>query len=782
MEYSIYSLLEKIKVNQIDDLILEEKLVKSGFKFHYLVDNHDILRFCFPGGFSGELFSRINNEINFEIEADIIATYEDFFYNKLSVDNPIIFLDEYIYELKSIHDQIIKCIQLSELFNYADTFYKYLDDTISTPNIRSGNIYDDFTLFIAIATGYLSNGAQKYNYLLRNPNFIIKHDSDIPFANKGIIEEIFFESFSKTHDYNNKILKFFPKNRLSKRIDSEAISRIVYINKKLLLNNDINHTNLLFLYLSSTETSKNVFENITNLLPEVFVNNQFSRFNFHRTVEQLFLKRLFQDLTPEIKLERYESIKMLIIYKEYQSGNIRDIDFSKPYGEQEFKNNLEQLEGIINSSLKELREKYIAVNFSRNEQFRDIEKLFSMLNQNDLATRFHKLNSFYKNLKEISLKYDTTLNVEVIKDLEAQFKIEHTFIIVFKKSLQKLSQSNTIEVSRGKDPISGAGQHMPVVFIGNNDYYSLLFDEIAMLYLNQFAFYESFEDRYLVMSKLQRLATNIYGKTPKIKNIEDKLVFCLYLLVLPEVQLFQDKLNNDYVKEFLISIEKSDNSLFNHDINLYSDFLYILTWVFRRNTNYDEALISTNKGLTLNPKDPRFHHSKFLINACKINENEAPVSHFYDLLEEIKLTKKLYEDFFVKLNKPDVIRINIEATLLNSEIYTEANIVAKTMDNSDNILVVKSLNKKIRALKNLITKVSIYDKYPEFLHTEALVSFLTSEFTKDMKKRKDLLFVSINLLNAAINKTQFLKNFKFQKYVDDLKLIENRRYELEKMS
>jgi hypothetical protein len=748
----ISSLLQKVSSLQIEDLIIENNLAKEGYKFYYAIDNHDIHQYCFPGDFSGDKFEQDEqtNEINYDLETDRITAYDEFF-KSLSEDNPVFFLNEYILELKDMKAELERRIMRGPLFNYATEFNAYLEEIKPDKNQI---ILEDFTLYIAIATGFIKNGAQRFNEIVKNPFFIYRSEQFDNIKNGRELLNVFIESHHSPANNTDRIFDLFMKlsklgNRFSKRTDSEAIDRICRINQVAMQNGP---SKTLILFLSTSKVTRDVAQHFQVFMPKV----KFQPFNFHRTVEQLFIKRLLQDLDFDARHDRLEKCKQIITNRE-NLDKFRIDDWNYDW------------EKIFTENLKTIREKYVNTNLARKDQFQKIRELAEDLEKASKNMNLIKLKKLYSNLQTVAKRYTNELeNINDIKIVETKFQLDQTFVPIFKKAIDKLKQGHPMKISRGKDFISGTGQHLPILFFYRSEKNAALTDQIAELYLSKLAFLHPSGTLELTR-KIIDIASSIYDSIFDIRSLHDKLVLCLYMLILPEIN-HEGKTNNEVVEEFLQEIRHLD--LTKLDDVLYSDLLYVLCWVLRRNTKYKEAMEITEKALDLFPKDPRFYHSRFLITICIQSSNpndRATKSYFKSLLEDICKAADLYRERID--DRPDSIWTNILATLLNSEIYTEILSLRGNLDDSETRPILeKIMIEKLPRLKKIIGEQ--YEVYPEFLHTEAYFELLMSQNTSDPLEKAEWRDKSISTLRKAIEVGNKLVNYDTKSYSRLLETLE----------
>ena len=210
------------------------------------------------------------------------------------------------------------------------------------------------------------------------------------------------------------------------------------------------------------------------------------------------------------------------------------------------------------------------------------------------------------------------------------------------------------------------------------------------------------------------------------------------------------------------------NELKSKNKTLYSDYLYLLTWVLRRNCNYDKAIKYIEKGLNDFKDDARFYHSRFLVmyakdsdaqkNEDKIFEKEERLIQLGLYLEDIISALDLYPK--ILNNKSELISQNIEATLLNSKLYAELCILELTPNSDANFMREKLIYLRTNYLEKL--KLIFKDKYkfyPEFLHTEATLENLESDYSADWGTRYAKIDFAIKSLTEALIQAKKLSGF-----------------------
>jgi hypothetical protein len=127
----------------------------------------------------------------------------------------------------------------------------------------------------------------------------------------------------------------------------------------------------------------------------------------------------------------------------------------------------------------------------------------------------------------------------------------------------------------------------------------------------------------------------------------------------------------------------------------------------------------------------------------------------------------IFEELYAKIEfKSDMIGQNIEATLLNSEIYLRTIII--------NISIEPKEEKRSRLddlrtekLEDLKAKMDTqYEDYPEFLYTEAYLELQESITAANPALQLDKAKYGAAAITKALNAANKLKGFKIDRYKD----------------
>jgi hypothetical protein len=725
------SLLQLLSIQQIEDLIHEEELKENGYTFNYFIDQDDLQKYCFPYGIKGQNFPNENIEKTIEIDTDMLTAYFDFF-DTLDENKLIFLLDEYLSEVINVKKTIIRLKNEQEtLFNYADNFQHYLNKKNEEfpDEINHSYIQNDFTIFIAIASGLIYDGLERFNGIITNSFFIVTFDDfekqTIFHPNKKSLIEAFRFSTSEFEGITNQVIKVYKANhayRPSKSIDAKAIARMSLINQRLSKSNEKS----LVLFLSSSSTTDMIFENFDkSLLAKI--NNR--KFNFHRNVQQLFISSLIKDLEPSEKKKQLEKLKRLVelrkIHEDIIPDRIEDVEFQlirKDFIE------------YINS----LREQYVNLNYAR--QFENIKSLFNRLEKNN--SNYNKLKTLFNDLKKEHIKINLQKNITLLYDVLDNSLINQKFIIIYEKAFKFLKESGgNFFISRGLDCITGTGQHLPIIFKSIH----IIGDKVALLVIKNIFLAEedsNLHEQLGIKSELIEIVSNLLRQRHEERTFQDNLSLCLISLILPNVDDLEET-NAEIVYAYLEKIYQDLHiSEIENDEDLYSDFLYLLASVARRLKKYSFSLKVIDKGIAKFENDGRFQHTKFLVLYCIYNqekENRLPqelIANLEEMLHLIQSAKLKLNNIFISKN--EILTNNINATLLNSEIHTQCLLYELTDVNLEELRKTHLFR-----LKEIFKDDDLYNKYPEFLHTQAFLEFLEYESEKDgmekEKKRKSAL-------------------------------------------
>ncbi len=527
------SLLEKLTSSQINDLLVENELTKKGYTFYYCIDSRDINKYCFPCGVDG---SELQLRNNFELLTDEISAYYNFF-NNINETKPVFLFSQYYKELNGLKNKIKKQIENGKIFDISNNLLDYLNSSNNSNNIKN-----DFTLFISIATGQLHDGVKKLKELADNDFFILSEfelgtkENHIKIKNLDYLITI-FEKYDISNNINDPVyleLEFlifdaiykFRNSNNSKRkstlLDSEAIASIFFMNTELLKSKN---KKLLFLYLSSSGASSTLFNN--NLIQDKLPFCEGLKVNFHRTIEQLFINFLFKDLSLDEKQIRLRKAIELAEYKQ-KNDNIHDTNSDS---------NSRNIINLIDENLYDLRENYTNLNFSRKDNFNEIESIYHKISdysnhftnsENNLSSLNKLFNSLKSNYSKVSSENVSTLfNV-----LENTIKISYVFSITYKNVFTQFitSDKNEFTINRGADKIKAAGQHLPLVFKSHKKKSSFSFDYVALLYLEDFAFMQA-DNIELVKSSIIDLSNKLLSSKINTINLHDKIILCLCLII-----------------------------------------------------------------------------------------------------------------------------------------------------------------------------------------------------------------------------------------------------------
>jgi hypothetical protein len=693
------SLLQRLTSSQIDDLALEYELREQGYRFIYAVDCDDVHKYLFPGDLDGKRFEKKKSGvINVELETDIQTAYDSFF-ESIGLDNPIFLGSEYIDELIALRDHMNYLLANQvPAFDYAKSFEGFLD-AVNPDNEKQ--LLEDITMYIAVATGMDQEGRKRYNKLISNHHFILQNDETVSNETvSNIAASVFFSPYDADSSHVNLIESFFGevRNTRSKRIDSMAFDRVIKTNRVLI--SEHSNERVLILFLSSSPTSTGVAQQLTDLLPHI--RNKV--FNFHRTSAHIFLSKLISDLSYKDKMERLQNAKKLTQMNEQQA----DIDLK-----------LARYEGNSDPSntFKGLRERYVTLNLSRNKQFQRCIELNNKLKDAKTYSRLKSLfNKISKEAESFGNERDSLKEIDIV---EQNFVRQRLFGVALTSAIESLISSNRLRIVRGPDEIQGRGQHLPVVFLYEDTIMCKQFDQVAEFYLKEVSLLEKGVETEELTQRLTGIRNGILSGNYDDQTPGEKLLMCLYALM-----FWRGKSGDNLLIDVFRTLKKEITTY--GDKSLHLDFLYTFGFVLRRACRFEEALQLVSEGLNLDRDDPRFYHSRFLIKASmKVKPEE--------FLEDIKFAKTEYPK--ILQNKSRLIFVNTLGTIINSELYAQAHIIASRSSMNGAIDELEALRAGLSALKT--TMGPDYDTYPEFLHTEGYIEMLEAMCMTD-KKTKEL--------------------------------------------
>jgi hypothetical protein len=706
------SLLEKINLEEIHDIILTEELKKSGYRIHYFIDPTDIIRYCFPLGLiKGQNVDK-REEKALEYISDEQITYQLFF---KTIVSKVFILDEYFIEYTNfkgiidfarnfglkIYDSLEEQI---ERFEYEDNL-----DMIATVN--DNNLSElHVSLLLSILIGSISNGVKLVNELDKN---ILRFIGEGDFKEcQDFFEKELSKIYSKCLKYKylesfNSSFNSLPRLE-SKQNDFKALDIIIQMNK-------LDAEKNLFLFVCSDDTIQRLRKSIRNknILPKIGQHE----FEPIRTTSQLFFYLLCYDPQSNIdeNIACLRELEDAFIYKERNKGinstSLETVELNEKF----------------NKRLKQLREKL--ENISLISKYPIYKSYIDKMYENDKLKSHEGILKGLTKIKELSGNdYISDTRNATLNDI----RYEHSFSSVILTGLNSIKNNDENFVKRaGKDNVTSFFHQFPIVFNFRSAYYKELNCKIVEFLIDYNVKHASTENTKAskdsgkavvndFINFITSTVTSLYVSHESDKY-ENKLLRILIFLILP----YQGDNNNPEKKAYEIIKEMLDDEILQNNRFLLSEYLYVASWIARRinDSNFSEAEKFSNEGIEINANDPRFYHSLCLIRYNQFRTTKNPLL-LEDQLKNCNKAIKLYSEILD--NRREIEKsINV---LLNSKAYTLA-LMHKYLRKDQSFLI--EARTSINSLK---LRESNYHFLPEFLHTEALLEFEEYFYSKDLNK------------------------------------------------
>ncbi|MCX6218295.1 hypothetical protein [Spirosoma sp.] len=699
------SIFETLTIRQIDDLIHQEELEQQGYSFYCTPDLHEISKYCYPFGIDSTLTENGYTKDGYSVSyiSDQFIALSRFF----DTNNIFLLLDEYQDELRELRNKIIENLfKRIKFHNDYKTFSDYLFS-------NSGkDIKNDFGLLISAASGVLQQGAQRYNSFVGEKLIVNYEEFDrivSEFAALKPIEYAFEMSKNSREAVVERLMKAFSKKRDNRKVaieaDCKAIDRICQINNTLIENQE----KYLLLFLSSTDTSRDVyFNDDINIIDYPVIGKK--AFHFHRTSAQIFIQTLLRE-DNDIKATLVEIRKIV-------SKRVSDSD----------KAIATEFEEAFNERINILRNRYAHENLLK--QLKDFERLFNRLNEAE--GNYRHLSKLFKELQEqvfikgVDALEDTSKGILGTIDFELEF---HQHYNKWLRSKPHAKDKPSFLIQRGNDYVFGTGHHLPLLFKNGGDQKELIKKIVTQYIIDEVESLQDKEEfleekiRELIISNVQE-SFNAQGKP----GPEDILVRCLLNIIIPTDRKKGLVITPEFV---VINVAEKQLPLIENDSNhkeLLGDYYYLLCWVCRRNLDYKKSEYYAHKGIASYPEDPRFSHGLFLYHYCKFRDYIPTTSTNLEgdtMNAKLHLEQGLESAFKALTNynlllveEPDnIVLIKTKAALMTGIIVAFAYLYAISQDEN-----------KLTNSRNIITELkefegSGYDQQPEYKYVESFLEY-----------------------------------------------------------
>ncbi len=704
MHYKPYELVRKsllftLSKKDIESLIIEEKLKKDGFKINYFLDTHDIIQYAFPLGINPGL----KMERNAYLVADIHLGYQFLFkYSDLNLILP----KNYIEEANRVFSFALEVAKN----NYRDLDVE-IDLIFDQLNKSNGEFFqstavdlikNNLSLVAYIILELAGESIKRFDYVLSEK---LKAETS-EFKKVGVNPELYktiidlFENIITIREkrYGRKLYS----KRYNAQSDSLVLSKIISSNKKL-------KKKTINFYFSSSDWSHPVVDRLKEFWPEY----QGRKFSFLRSQKHTFAQFVLNEMNPDQRIKFYNEILELL----GTMDKVNDLDQRRIL--------LAKLSQFVEDERNSFE------NYGIIRRYSDLRDELEKAVNSSMVSRVEGRDYFLDTLQTVKshLADDSNLKLYTSK---LDLKLLH--LNFFDNLLDQIqSERGFTERNFGVDPIISIKQQLPIIFnqrsFEDNGYIQELIDDIKRFYLN---------------------------KKPKPTDIKKFKTSLLNSTVLSD----GDDFTSEFTKllAYLIVPKSSDNDSPNLKImsrveeiiedcriispdkykqlkgSIFREFRYIQVWAARRVGNFMDSLELSKKYSKVYSNDPRFVHGKCLASYCLASEiedskeesdNTKLLKHLNNSIKSAYEAIQGYEEFIRNGQKE---AIQGKEVLLNTLSFLE---VKKSVVTGlkDHLIIGR---KMIIELKNIVlSQEDDYQKYPEYLSTEAYIELHESELEHD---------------------------------------------------
>jgi hypothetical protein len=682
------SLLQDLSIREIDDLIFEDQLKEAGYRFYYFIDVHDIGKYTFPFGLVENSSKDGRGKRPIELITDEQISYH-YLINKNDTNKQLLLFNEHIEEL---NDFIAKINRLKSLgYEIVDSFIKqallfkqsgegrYIsyEDWKKNQEIISSEL--NVSYFISVVLGSLQEGEQrlkdlKDNVLNYNNEDLLPETVDKNLFNDAepsAWTDIFFKELMKTYEEEEKELN---------RIYAKYLKCIIY--DRLLKLNEISRKdkNLFILTTSSKSINKRLTQIADDLKLNILINN--TNFNPVRSISQIYLQLLLQDIQGDDRKAKYEKIKSYVSLVKESKEN-----------EKEFKE--------IEEEITNLREKYENTSLLLNEYYQSTiwkGKLNKKIN--DYKTIFNSITALIDIAKKTNilqdLQRDSLKQIEFIKDF-------HTLL---RRAIKKIrTGDSSFHAYSGQDHVKNIYDSLPLVYFkeGNTNFKNMI-EEIARFVIKLSI---TKKDSQKLNASVDECFSSLYYKI--VPNEEEKIIMIIIFLMLNIPNENEaNKIAFDHVNKIISDYDAKKET---DDKTWLQAFLYIKSWIARRIKDYQTSINIALQEISKDEKDPRFYHSAYLSHYNLFIDN----SKIEDLNEAIDYCKKAYNLYKEKREEESEFKtptFMAILSLLNGLTYLKILRYEREQNKED-------INEAIEHLSELKRIDPNYLKIAPFAHTEA---------------------------------------------------------------
>lgn len=705
------SLLELLTSKEVEELIIEQKFVEKGYKIHYFIDHTDISKYVFPFGLvPNETYDERENK-SVEVVTDEQISY-DYLINIRK--EKLILFDEHKEELEGLKRKFERIrnfgIEIVDSFKIQSEYFESLskgkaitfEDWSKNQQLSSEL---NVSLLISIALGSIRGSIQNLNKLTEE-RIIYKNEDYAKLGFETVITDINqCRPKEKTDELFKNLIDSYtdtPQRLIAKYQKCKVYDRLLCINSKGKNNKEI------FLLLSS---AKSINERLPKLANDLGFGLEIESMSFNtiRTIQQIYLQLLLKE--DDNKIDELTKIRDILVLKENENS----------FNTREFLT--EVVVKRFQEKLTILRDSY--ENTSLLLKIDNYKQLFKEALQKKEIGDLKILSESILELLRIS---ESSMELERLKSINLyELEFERDCNQILKSAIDNISYGKgSLSAFGGKDYIENVYHTIPFVFHNKgSDRFKMIIDKIVSLATE--AIDDNFSSKKLINS-INESFTLLYYKT--LPNEEERIVMLLILMMIGRNDKYNsDELAYEWLKEMFSTKSISDNWI--------SDFKFIESWVCRRIKKYDESIRIADECLKVN-NDPRFYHSLYLSYYCLYRENEkGGIEYLKKSLMNCKMSYEIYQgqnSNSLSIKKSIIANLNSLA-YLNTLIYRESN----------ELTYLEDARTKLDELKKSEPN---FNRFPEFLHTEALL--LLNEF-KSNNNFLNKLFFAMDTIEKAIN-------------------------------
>ena len=717
-------ILNKLAPERLKLILRDHQLIKEGFHIYFVIDHHEISKFCFPiAAYKiGEYSKRAIDDISAEQNA-----YFEIFYQ--STNRPVL-LKEYHRELIGLRRYIefntAKIYEKSELI---EAYVKAID--VNKENldrvIKNENLVDflkaNLKNILAVASGIYSFGSERFVDLLQNRllfnKFEAADDKYNDFIDKITVSnnaKLFFKILQKI----TRQTQFINPSDIVRQEWNDRRDAFV-IDKVMQFNNILNKNKIILLYFSSAAKSLELFENsdVQELLPTI--SNE--KYNILRTPRDIFAYLIRKGVGDTLENRTIDTIRQI---KE-------SLDFISKIQE-------------VRNHLKEIEQKCI----NCQEIGTSCESLNICIGIKEYAKLIDRGRREFNNMALISNINYLMAHFENIKEQDPYF-----YIINFVKQINNEHITKAVEDE--------------VKTIRNLVQARCLFLESLPLDVSVFTIEPVYARRRFVSCLLQEFPFNLKIKEQKLINILQKIQS--YILIpqnekqknlnmittaLGDYMNFdanaKDNPESDLIRAYIYLVYQREpitqraydlckEMIEKHKPNI-SEFLYIISFAARHLGFYSKCNDFCNQGIRLYPDDARFYHARALNTFAWFEEKgtDCPVK-VCEIVKDCQTAIRKYEN-----DKHMCGMLYNNLAYIHSYKQTECYDIHKALD-------------YLNDLKGKIPKEEWIPLFPEFFDTEATVYYayyLEKQNEKDCSEE-------LHIASDSIKKAIYLSSEKYPK-------------------